>query len=121
MVKGTIENESFKLESLNRVIREVDSAPDLETALRVVVERTRELMAADVCSVYFTDHDRQRHVIVATDGLAPSVVGRVQIGFGKGLIGRVAEGAIPIHLDHVPAALDEDFFQQSGVERHHGF
>lgn len=121
MVEGTIENESFKLESLNRVIREVDSAPNLEAALRVVVKRTRELMAADVCSIYFTDHDRRRHVIVATDGLAPSIVGRVQIGFGKGLIGRVAEDAIPVHLDHVPEVLDEDFLQQSGVERYHGF
>ena len=44
--------EHSKLASLARLIREVDSAPDMETALRVVVERTRVLMAVDACSIY---------------------------------------------------------------------
>lgn len=121
MTEATSKNESFKLESLNRVIREVDSAPDIETALRIVVKRTRELMAADICSIYFTETDQRRHVIVATDGLAPSAVGRVQIGFGKGLIGKVAETASPVQINDVPEALDEDFVRQSGVERHNTF
>ena len=53
--------EHSKLASLARLIREVDSAPDMETALRVVVERTRVLMAVDACSIYFTEHERRRH------------------------------------------------------------
>jgi signal transduction protein with GAF and PtsI domain len=110
-----------KLESLARVIREVDSAPDMETALSIVVKRTREIMAADVCTVYFTEHERQRHVIVATDGLSPTVVGHVQFGFGNGLIGKVAESTKPVNLDHVPAKLDEGFVQQSSAGRFHGF
>ncbi len=56
-----------KLKSLARVLREVDSAPDMEKALHVVVTRAREIMAADVCTVYLTERDRQRHVIAATD------------------------------------------------------
>ena len=121
-LSGRMKNrDRSKLESLARVIREVDSAPDMETALRVVVERTREIMAADVCTVYFTEHERQRHVIVATDGLSPTVVGHVQFGFGNGLIGRVAESTKPVNLDHVPVQLDEGFVQQSGAGRFHGF
>jgi phosphotransferase system enzyme I (PtsP) len=44
------------------------------------------------------------------------VIGHVQFGFGKGLIGRVAESTKPVNLDHVPAQLDEGF-----VRRFHGF
>ena len=76
-------SKRFKLESLSRVIQQVDRAPDMETALRVLVERTRELMATDVCSVYFTEYATRRHVMVATSGLEPKVLGHVQFDFGK--------------------------------------
>ena len=110
-----------KLKSLARVLREVDSAPDMEKALHVVVTRAREIMAADVCTVYLTERDRQRHVIAATDGLPPTVVGQVQFGFGDGLIGRVAESVVPVNLDDVPEQMDEGFAQQSDAGRFHGF
>ena len=54
------------------VVREVDAAPDLNAALEVLVAGTRLLMAADVCTVYFTQDDDRRHVIAATDGLSSS-------------------------------------------------
>jgi len=110
-----------KLESLTRLIREVNAAPDIETALRFVVNRTREVMSADVCTIYFTYHDSQRHVIVATNGLAPEVVGQVQIGFGTGLIGMVAESTTAVNLDDVSEELDKGFVQQAGAGRFHGF
>ncbi|MGD2063608.1 MAG: phosphoenolpyruvate--protein phosphotransferase [Nitrospirota bacterium] len=110
-----------KLELLTGLTRDVNSAPDMETALRVVVERTRNVMAADVCTIYLTDHASQRHVIMATDGLAPNVVGQVQIGFGKGLIGMVAESATAVNLDDIPEELDKGFVQQAGAGRFHGF
>ena len=118
---GDHSGDLSKLESLTRLIREVDAAPDIETALRVVVARTRDVMCADVCTIYFTYHDSQRHVIVATDGLAPGVVGQVQIGFGKGLIGMVAESTTAVNLDDVPEELDKGFVLQSGAGRFHGF
>jgi len=114
-------DEHSRLASLARLIREVDAAPDMETALRVVVERTRVLMAVDACSIYFTEHERRRHVMVATAGLAPTVVGQVQFGFGKGLIGRVAESALPINLEQVPEAPHQEFVRQSGSGPFHGF
>jgi phosphotransferase system enzyme I (PtsP) len=110
-----------KLESLTRLIHEVDAAPGIETALRLVVARTREVMGADVCTIYFTYHDRQRHVIVATNGLAPEVVGQVQIGFGKGLIGMVADSTTAVNLADVPEELDKGFIRQAGAGRFHGF
>ncbi len=116
-----INKDRSRLESLSRVIRDVDSAPDMETALRIVVERTREIMQADVCAVYFTEHERQRHVIVATDGLSPTVVGHVQFDLRKGLIGKVAESIKPVNLDDISEQLDQGFIQQSGAGHFHGF
>ncbi len=43
-----------RLAALTQIVREVDSAPGLETALRVLVRRTREVMGSDVCTVYFS-------------------------------------------------------------------
>ncbi|MCB1819738.1 MAG: hypothetical protein KDI77_17615, partial [Gammaproteobacteria bacterium] len=57
---GTTSDE--RLSALSCVVREVDAAPDLNAALEVLVAGTRLLMAADVCTVYFTQDDDRRHV-----------------------------------------------------------
>ena len=74
-----------RLTALTHIVRKVDTAPDLESALRVLVRHTRDVMGADVCTVYVTDEAKRRHVVAATDGLSSRVVGNVQFGFGKGL------------------------------------
>ena len=112
---------SNRLAALPRIVSEVDSAPDLDTALNIIVRRTREVMAADVCTVYFTDHEQRRHVFAATDGLPAALVGQVKAGFGCGLIGQVAESSRPINLARVPEDLDREFLEQSGSERFHAF
>ncbi len=111
----------LRLDALTQIVREVDSAPDLDSALGVLVRRTREVMESDVCTVYFTDETRRRHVIAATDGLSSRVIGNVQFGFGTGLIGQVAEGRRPVNLDRVPADLDRGFVVQSGAGPYQGF
>lgn len=110
-----------RLAALTQVVREVDSAADLDSALRLLVRRTRALMGADVCTVYVTDQAGRRHVVAATDGLSSRVVGNLQFGFGKGLIGRVAEGRQPVNLDRVPPDLDQDFLAQTGASPYQGF
>jgi phosphotransferase system enzyme I (PtsP) len=112
---------SHRLEALTRIVREVDSAADLDSALSVIVRRTREVMATDVCTIYFTDHEQRRHVFAATDGLSPELVGHVQAGFGQGLIGQVADSSLPVNLAQVPQELDREFLAQSGTGRYHAF
>jgi phosphotransferase system enzyme I (PtsP) len=111
-----------RLVALTRIVREVDSAPDLDSALRLLVRRTREVMGADVCTAYVTDEAKRRHVVAATDGLSSRIVGNLQFGFGKGLIGRVAESRQPVNLDQVPRGLDQDvLLQQAGAGPYQGF
>lgn len=117
----TTASSNQRFVDLTRLVREVDSAPDLERALSVLVSRTREIMRVDVCTVYFTDDKDQRHVIAATDGLSSRVVGKVQCEFGQGLIGQIADSRRPLNLERVPAESDQDFVRQSGEGQYQGF
>lgn len=65
---------SQHLVGLTQVEREVDWAPDLESALSALVGRTREIMRVDGCTVCFTDEKDRCHAVAAIDGLCSRVV-----------------------------------------------
>ena len=109
------------LESLRRIVQEVDNAPDLEQALGIIVGRVKEAVGADVCSVYLNDYDNRRHILQATDGLRPEAVGRVRIELGRGLVGLVTERAEPINLDDANAHPRYLCMTDTGEQRYHGF
>jgi phosphotransferase system enzyme I (PtsP) len=111
---GTDSTIDQRLAALSRIVREVDSAPDLNAALEVLVSSTRALMMADVCTVYFTEDDDRRHVIAATDGLSSRHVGQVRIGFGEGVAGQIAASRRPLNLEAIPTDLDHGFLSQTG-------
>ncbi|MGC1954423.1 MAG: hypothetical protein WA970_17980, partial [Gammaproteobacteria bacterium] len=56
------------LDSLRQIVQDVNSAPNIPAALHTAVRQTRQVLDVDVCSVYFTEPDRRRHIIVATQG-----------------------------------------------------
>lgn len=109
------------LGSLRRIVQEVNNAPDLEQALSIIVRRVKQVVGADVCSVYLNDYEHQRHVLQATDGLPQEAVGRVRIELGRGLIGLVSERAEPINLDDAANHPRYECILDSGEERYHGF
>ena len=51
-----------RLTALTHIVRKVDTAPDLESALLVLVRHTREVMEADVCTVYVADEAKHLRV-----------------------------------------------------------
>ena len=63
--------------SLRMIIQEVNDASDLQHALNVIVQRTRELMHADAVSVYFRDEKTAQLVLMATDGLNQDAIGKL--------------------------------------------
>ena len=79
------------LETLHRIVKEVNAAPNLEQALSMIVSMVKRSIACDVCSVYLTDADARAHVLAATDGLRQESVGKVALPMGRGLVGLVAE------------------------------
>ena len=43
------------IEKLRRIVLDVANAPDLAAALRITVQRVREGMEVDACSIYLVD------------------------------------------------------------------
>ncbi|HFE38417.1 MAG TPA: phosphoenolpyruvate--protein phosphotransferase [Gammaproteobacteria bacterium] len=109
------------LETLRRIVQEVTAAQDLPQALNLIVQRIKQVMNTDVCSIYLADISSQQHVLMATDGLNPQAVGRIRIEFNKGLISRVAELAEPVNLDSAQNHPDYVFLPNTREENYHGF
>lgn len=109
------------LETLRRIVQEVNTAPNLEQALAIIVSRVKQAVGADVCSVYLTDFDRRVHVLQASDGLAPESVGKVQLPLHRGLIGLVCERAEPVNFADATTHPRYLFVNETGEARYRGF
>ena len=109
------------LNTLRRIIQEVNAARNLDQALEIIVKGVREAMHADVCSVYLTDEVIQQHVLMATEGLAPESVGNVRLAFDQGLVSIVASRAEPLNLDDAPNHPRYKYFPETAEEQFFGF
>ncbi len=109
------------LEPLRRIVHEVSAAHNLAEALALIVDRVKPAMQADVCSVYLTDPETGEHVLMETDGLRPSAVGRVRLLPNQGLVGLVASRAEPINLDNASGHPHFQFIASTGEAPFHGF
>jgi phosphotransferase system enzyme I (PtsP) len=109
------------LETLHRIINEVNAAPNLGEALKVIVELAREAINADVCSVYLTDFDTRSHTLQATVGLNQDAVGKVKLPLHRGLVGLVAERAEPVNVDEAASHPRYLFINETGETHYHGF
>ena len=84
------------LDALRRITHELNSATSLDGALDIVVHRVKECLAVDVCSVYLVDASGANCTLMATDGLDPKAIGRIQFGHREGLVGMVVESGQPL-------------------------
>ena len=85
------------LRSLSNIVQKVNAAPDLQTALDIIVRDVRGVMGTEVCTVYMADHREHRLVFSATEGLNKAALGQLSLGFGEGLVGLVAEREEPVN------------------------
>ena len=106
------------LDALRSVIQEVSRAGDLQSVLEIIVERVREVMSTEVCSIYLKDEDQQRYVFMATRGLNPAVVGKVTMELDEGLVGYVGERAEPINLEDAQNHPRNRYFEEIGEEQY---
>jgi len=109
------------LETLHRIVQEVNSARDLGQALNIIVKRVAEATGADVCSVYLRSPEDGTLALMATVGLKESAVGRVHLRPDEGLVGLVAERAEPMNLENADQHPRFRYFPQTGEERFHSF
>ena len=104
------------LETLRRIIQEVNAARDLNAALELIVERVQRAMNTHVCSVYLYNREREEYRFMATRGLNREAVGKVVIRASEGLVGLVGERAEPINLDHAPSHTRYLYIKEIGEE-----
>lgn len=109
------------LESLRRIVQDVNAAPDLGKALSLIVNNVKQTVDVDACSVYLTDFDSREHVLQATVGLPPDVVGRIRLPLHRGLVGLVCERAEPLNLEDAHSHRRYLFTGESEEKRYHAF
>lgn len=109
------------LDTLHRIVQEVNAARGLKHALGIIVGRVAEAMSVDVCSIYLLDQEAAEFVLMATLGLNPSAVGKVRLRPSEGLVGLVAERAEPINLEDADQHPRFRYFPETGEERFHAF
>ena len=87
------------LRLLHRITQEVGTAADLNEALAVIVERVKEAIDVDVCSIYVVDNGRNGYLLMATNGLR-AATGYIRFAITEGLVGLVGESGKLINLDN---------------------
>ena len=107
------------LQTLRRIVQEVNSTRDLNRVLEIIVQRVKKAINADVCSVYLFENNS--FSLMATDGLNTELVGRVNMPVGSGLVGLVAQRADPLNLDDAQEHPRFQLFTALNEERFHGF
>ncbi|MET4696524.1 phosphoenolpyruvate--protein phosphotransferase [Endozoicomonas lisbonensis] len=109
------------LNTLRTIVQEVSAASDLRAALQIIVQRVRDAMKTDVCSVYLFDQEQSEYTLSATEGLNPSAVGVVKMTQSEGLVGQVGLREEPINLEDAAAHPRFLYIKETGEERYHSF
>ena len=109
------------LNTLRKVVQEVNGAKDLKTALSIIVQRVRAAMGTQVCSVYLLDPDTNRFVLMSTEGLNKRSIGRVSMAPNEGLVGLVGTREEPLNLEDASSHPRFRYFAETGEERYASF
>src|SRR5881392_2839091 len=88
MASGTGADQLEQLRFLHEVARLATTARTWDELLETVVDRTRDVLHADVSSLYLLDRDGAYLTLAATNGPDRFQIGRARVPFGEGVTGR---------------------------------
>ena len=88
------------LETLRRLIQDVNGADSIDDALNLIVTGVSRAMHTDVCTIYLHDRVSRQLIFRATEGLNEQKVGEFGLAFNQGLVGWVASRGEPLNLDN---------------------
>ena len=104
-----------QLRFLHEVARLATTARTWDELLETVVDRTRDVLHADVSSLYLLDRDGAYLTLAATNGLDRFQIGRARVPFGEGVTGRVAAERRPLVIPDVKS--DPRFLWVRGIDQ----
>src|SRR3954463_4957399 len=87
---GAADDQLEQLRFLPEVARLATTARTWDELLETVIDRTRDVLHADVSSLYLLDRDGAYLTLAATNGLDRFQIGRARVPFGEGVTGHVA-------------------------------
>ncbi|GAA0687035.1 phosphoenolpyruvate--protein phosphotransferase [Marinobacterium maritimum] len=91
------------LSALTSIVEQIARTGDPRTVMSNIVQRLRDLMKVDVCSLYLCTPDFQHLILAATEGLSPQSVGKAKLKLDEGLVGHIAASLSTLNLGDAPA------------------
>lgn len=105
------------IHTLQKIVKKVDQAPDIQSALNIIVDNLIDALKVDICSIFINFPDQPKSlVMMANRGLNEGVVGQVKLEIGNGLVGLVAEKAELVRLENANSHKKFVFFEGTGEE-----
>lgn len=106
---------------LLRKLREVMAEPiGAQERLDKIVTLIAANMVAEVCSIYVLRADNMLELF-ATEGLKTSAVHRATLSVGRGLVGLIADEAVPLNLPDAQSHPAFAYLPETGEEIYHSF
>src|SRR3954451_9486438 len=112
---GAADDQLEQLRFLHEVARLATTARTWDELLETVIDRTRDVLHADVSSLYLLDRDGAYLTLAATNGLDRYQIGRARVPFGEGVTGRVAAAREPLVIPDVRS--DPRFLWVRGIDQ----
>jgi phosphotransferase system enzyme I (PtsP) len=91
------------LRPLRRIIEEMESAESLAEALDILVQRTRQALETQSCSVFAVDIINHDYVLMATDGMHDKSLAGLRFKPHQGLIAIIGDQEKPLNLEDAPS------------------
>ncbi len=109
------------LQILRRIVQKISLSENLNDVLNIIVNNVKKAIEADACSIYLQSDDKTDFVLMATDGLNATCVGKILIPPGEGLVSLVAERGDPINLANAIEHPRFKLFEHLNEVKYHGF
>lgn len=109
------------LKTLRRIVQEVNAAQNFTEALQIMVERVRNAMETQACSVFLIEPKKNDYILMATQGLNKETVGKLRVLKDEGLIGLVGRREEPINVEDARQHPDFYYLPEAGEEKYSAF
>ena len=117
MVEGKGINSQTLLKRLRDALAEAGEGQARLDSVTYLIARSLE---AEVCSIYLK-RDETTLELCATHGLKAEAVHQTRLRVGQGLVGRVADTAVPLNFADAPAARGYRYMPETGEEVYSSF